>query len=283
VVAVIEMGQARAGENFSVAGRLLPATLRRDLLAIYAYARSVDDIGDEGSLAAPDRLAALAAVDADLDRLFAGEHPRLGFVAGLAGTVAVHRLSREPFADLVAANRQDQHVSSYASWAELRDYCRLSAEPVGRLVLGVVGAATADRVAAADRICTGLQVVEHLQDVGEDARAGRVYLPADDLARFGVATADLTAPTSRRELRGLLAFEGARARDLLESGSMLVSSLRGAPRLAVAGFVAGGLAALDALAGAGWDVLVEQVRPRRSRTMALTASLVARGTAGPRR
>ncbi len=283
MVAVIEMGQARAGENFSVAGRLLPATLRRDLLAIYAYARSVDDIGDEGSLAAPDRLAALAAVDADLDRLFAGEHPRLGFVAGLAGTVAVHRLSREPFADLVAANRQDQHVSSYASWAELRDYCRLSAEPVGRLVLGVVGAATADRVAAADRICTGLQVVEHLQDVGEDARAGRVYLPADDLARFGVATADLTAPTSRRELRGLLAFEGARARDLLESGSMLVSSLRGAPRLAVAGFVAGGLAALDALAGAGWDVLVEQVRPRRSRTMALTASLVARGTAGPRR
>ncbi len=283
MVAVIEMGQARAGENFSVAGRLLPATLRRDLLAIYAYARSVDDIGDEGSLAAPDRLAALAAVDADLDRLFAGEHPRLGFVAGLAGTVAVHRLPREPFADLVAANRQDQHVSSYASWAELRDYCRLSAEPVGRLVLGVVGAATADRVAAADRICTGLQVVEHLQDVGEDARAGRVYLPADDLARFGVATADLTAPTSRRELRGLLAFEGARARDLLESGSMLVSSLRGAPRLAVAGFVAGGLAALDALAGAGWDVLVEQVRPRRSRTMALTASLVARGTAGPRR
>lgn len=283
MVAVIEMGQARAGENFSVAGRLLPATLRRDLLAIYAYARSVDDIGDEGSLAAPDRLAALAAVDADLDRLFAGEHPRLGFVAGLAGTVAVHRLPREPFADLVAANRHDQHVSSYASWAELRDYCRLSAEPVGRLVLGVVGAATADRVAAADRICTGLQVVEHLQDVGEDARAGRVYLPADDLARFGVATADLTAPTSRRELRGLLAFEGARARDLLESGSMLVSSLRGAPRLAVAGFVAGGLAALDALAGAGWDVLVEQVRPRRSRTMALTASLVARGTAGPRR
>ncbi len=283
MVAVIEMGQARAGENFSVAGRLLPATLRRDLLAIYAYARSVDDIGDEGSLAAPDRLAALAAVDADLDRLFAGEHPRLGFVAGLAGTVAVHRLPREPFADLVAANRQDQHVSSYASWAELRDYCRLSAEPVGRLVLGVVGAATADRVAAADRVCTGLQVVEHLQDVGEDARAGRVYLPADDLARFGVATADLTAPTSRRELRGLLAFEGARARDLLESGSMLVSSLRGAPRLAVAGFVAGGLAALDALAGAGWDVLVEQVRPRRSRTMALTASLVARGTAGPRR
>lgn len=283
MVAVIEMGQARAGENFSVAGRLLPATLRRDLLAIYAYARSVDDIGDEGSLAAPDRLAALAAVDADLDRLFAGEHPRLGFVAGLAGTVAVHRLPREPFADLVAANRQDQHVSSYASWAELRDYCRLSAEPVGRLVLGVVGAATADRVAAADRICTGLQVVEHLQDVGEDARAGRVYLPADDLARFGVATADLTAPTSRRELRGLLAFEGARARDLLQSGSMLVSSLRGAPRLAVAGFVAGGLAALDALAGAGWDVLVEQVRPRRSQTMALTASLVARGTAGPRR
>lgn len=283
MVAVIEMGQARAGENFSVAGRLLPATLRRDLLAIYAYARSVDDIGDEGSLAGPDRLAALAAVDADLDRLFAGEHPRLGFVAGLAVTVAAHRLPREPFADLVAANRQDQHVSSYASWAELRDYCRLSAEPVGRLVLGVVGAATADRVAAADRICTGLQVVEHLQDVGEDARAGRVYLPADDLARFGVATADLTAPTSRRELRGLLAFEGARARDLLESGSMLVSSLRGAPRLAVAGFVAGGLAALDALAGAGWDVLVEQVRPRRSRTMALTASLVARGTAGPRR
>ena len=275
------LGQA-AAENFTVAGRWLPGRLRRDLLALYVFARSVDDLGDEGDRPVADRLAALAGVDADLDRLFGGGRPELPFVSGLAQTVAAHHLPREPFADLVAANRQDQHVRSHATWEDLRAYCRLSADPVGRLVLGVVGAVTADRVAASDRICSALQVVEHLQDVGEDARAGRVYLPADDMDRFGVAPADLTAPVCRRELRALLAFEGARARDLLESGSILVATLSGAARLAVAGFVAGGLATLDALGAASWEVLAEPVRPGRLRTAVLTAGVLARGSALPR-
>lgn len=274
------LGQAST-ENFPVASRLLPTPLRRDLRALYVFARSVDDVGDEGPAPAADRLAALAAVEADLDRLFAGDRPQLDFVAGLTATVADHRLPREPFTDLVAANRQDQVVREYATWGQLLDYCRLSADPVGRLVLGVVGAVTADRVAASDRICSALQVIEHLQDVGEDARSGRVYLPAVDRERFGVVAADLTAPVCRRELRALLAFEACRARELLESGSVLVGELGGAPRLAVAGFVAGGLATLDALADAGWEVLAGHVRPRRARIAGLTVRLLARGSALP--
>jgi phytoene synthase len=246
-------------ENFPVATRLVPRAARNHLLAVYAFARLTDDVGDEHP---GDRRAALDWLEGDLRAALAGR-PSHPITARLAQTIAATDLTATPFFDLIAANRRDQAVVRQASWDELLDYCRLSANPVGTAVLAIAGALTPERRALSDRVCSGLQVVEHLQDVGEDAAAGRVYLPADDLERFGVVEADLTAPVASPALRSAVAFELARARELLAAGVPLVRSLGGWPRLAVAGYVAGGLAAADAIEAAGYDVLAAPVRPAR--------------------
>ena len=248
----IDAVMARAGgENFPVALGVLPRRLRGHLKAIYGYARLVDNLGDEYS---GDRSAALDWLEAQIDDLYAGA-PRHPVFVRLAATVHAFDIPRTPFDRLLAANRLDQTKSSYADWDELLGYCELSANPVGQLVLAVLEAATPQRIAASDAVCSGLQVLEHLQDVGEDAAAGRVYLPAEDMARFGCTPADLLAPVAGEPLRELVAFECGRARELLEQGRALVASLRGFGRLAVAGFVAGGLANLDAVEAAGCEVL----------------------------
>ncbi|MDE0162484.1 MAG: squalene synthase HpnC [Acidimicrobiaceae bacterium] len=243
---------ARApSENFPVALRMLPRAVQGHLRAIYGYARLVDTLGDEYP---GDRLAALDWVEAQLDDLFAGAPRHEAFVR-LAPTVERFGLGRDPFDGLLAANRLDQHKTAYADFDELMGYCELSASPVGRLVLAVFEAATPDRLRASDQVCSGLQVLEHLQDVGEDAANGRVYLPADDMERFGVCVEDLGAPAASANLRGLVAYEASRARSMLDQGRGLAASLRGPARLAVAGFVAGGLANLDALEAARYEVL----------------------------
>ena len=248
----LEAVMARAaGENFPVALRLLPRAVRGHLRAIYGYARLVDNLGDEYP---GDRAAALDWVEAQLDDLFAGTPRHEAFVQ-LAPMVARFGLDREPFDHLLAANRLDQHKARYEDFDELLEYCVLSANPVGHLVLAVFEAATPERLVASDEVCSGLQVLEHLQDVAEDAARGRVYLPADDMERFGVTADDLQAPVADAGLRGLVAYEASRARAMLESGRGLVASLKGSARLAVAGFVAGGLAGLDALEAAGFEVL----------------------------
>jgi phytoene synthase len=257
-------------ENFPVASLALPGRARRALRAIYGFARLVDDAGD---LAPGDRLALLDWLEADLQRAFEGEarHPllrRLGLV------VREHGLPREPFLRLIEANRRDQAVTRYASFAELADYCRLSANPVGELVLHVLGAATPERLGRSDAVCTGLQLAEHWQDVGEDLRRGRVYLPEEDMRRFGVAEADLAAARPSTALQRLLAFEVERARDLLAQGPALVASLSGWGQLAVAAYVGGGRAALDAIAGSGYDVLAEAPRAPRAARVAATAAVV---------
>lgn len=261
----------RDAENFPVALRVLPRALRTDLVSVYNVARVIDDLGDE---AAVDRVAALRAFSADLATLWAGGHPAAPVLRALAPTVAARGLPQEPFQRLVEANLVDQRVHRYASYAQLREYCALSAHPVGRLVLAVFGVATPVSGSApdplaelvgelSDRVCTGLQLVEHWQDVGEDRRAGRVYLPAEDLARFGVTEADLDAATASPALCRLLAFETERAAELLHTGAGLLALLHGWARLAVAGYVAGGLAAVDALRRVRGDVLGQQARPRR--------------------
>jgi squalene synthase HpnC len=257
------------GENFPVALRLLPAAARRDLLALYRFARLVDDLGDDPARSPAERSAALAAFEADL-RLAWSDHPRqrpaTPELARLADTVRARALPMQPFLDLVEANRQDQERTRYSTYADLLAYCALSANPVGRLVLGVAGALTPARVAGSDAVCTALQLLEHCQDVGEDlSLRDRVYLPQEDLHAYGVDETQLRAETAGAQLRRLLATQTARARALLAGhGPRLVASLHGWPRLAVAGYVAGGLATADALARAEYDVLGQAVRPSRT-------------------
>jgi squalene synthase HpnC len=246
-------------ENFPVASRVLPRAVRGHLLAIYGFARLVDDTGDE---LPGDRMAALDALEAELDRAYFGTATNPVFVR-LTPTVQQLGLDDAPFRALIEANRVDQVVTRYDTWASLRQYCALSANPVGRLVLAVFGAATPERLAWSDDVCTALQLVEHLQDVGEDFARGRIYLPAEDLARFGASEVDLATSEASGPLRAVIAFEVARARRLFAAAPVLSRSLPGRARAAVAGFAGGGLATLDAIERAHHDVLGVDARPSR--------------------
>jgi squalene synthase HpnC len=269
-----------AGENFPVAPFFLPRAWRTDLMAVYGFARLVDDIGD-GDLApggadarllgvsaqeAEDRLVLLDAFEADLRRVFDGT-PRHPLLRRLQPTVRRRSLNPEPFLGLIAANRQDQLVGRYETYDDLLAYCELSANPVGRLVLAVTGTSTPERIRRSDMICTALQIVEHLQDVAEDLGRDRVYLPAADLKRFHVEEADLAADTAGAPVRALIAYEARRARDLLNEGAPLVGSVHGRLKLLLAGFVAGGRAALHAIAAADYDVLPGPPKPGKVRLL----------------
>jgi squalene synthase HpnC len=263
-------------ENFTVASRLLPAKVRDHLLAFYSYARLVDEIGDSYQ---GDRLAALDALEVQvhqaLDRLDRAHV--LPVVTRVAGSVRELATDPAPLFDLIAANRMDQTVTSYQSFADLLDYCRLSANPVGRLVLAAFRAISPERIAWSDSICTGLQLAEHWQDVAEDAEAGRVYIPEDDLDRFGVDRRELAAgPPSSRALRALMIFEVARARRLLDDGKELIFTLSGSARWAVAGFWAGGQSALDAIARRNFEVLAGTPRASKPRTAVRAIAVLTR-------
>ncbi len=252
-------------ENFPVALRILPAEHRRSLGAVYRYVRLVDDIGDE---APPEQRAGLLdLVDRDLDLLCAGRTPAVPAVRALADLVRDHAIPETPLRKIVQANRQDQELLRYATWDQLLDYCTLSADPVGQLVLHVFDAATPERIQLSDRVCTALQIIEHCQDVAEDFSRGRVYLPAEDLRRFGCIDADLKAATTPTRLRGVVARASDRAGRLLDEGSPLIGELSGWARIAVAGYLAGGRATLAALRADAYDVLSSAIRPRRTRTV----------------
>jgi squalene synthase HpnC len=242
-----------------VASRLLPRQERDHLMAIYGFARLTDDIGDEAD---GDRLALLDWLDDELDLAFRGEaiHP---VFQRLTPMIESLNLTPAPFRALIEANRVDQRVTRYDSFDDLVGYCMLSAAPVGHLVLAVFGASTPERIELSDKICIALQVVEHLQDIGEDARAGRVYLPLDDLKRFDCRTDELLAPSASPALRRVVAHEADRAGALLVEGSPLASTLPWRPRIAIDGFVGGGLAVIDALGAASYDVLAIHCRPTK--------------------
>jgi squalene synthase HpnC len=255
----LEEVMARAGgENFPVASRLLGRHLRDSLLAIYGFARLVDQVGDES---AGDRLALLDWLDSEVDGIYAGRMPGHPALRRMAAVARESRIPAEPLHRLVEANRVDQTVSSYATFDELLAYCALSANPVGHMVLHVFDAATPDRTELSDAICSGLQVAEHLQDVREDLGRGRVYLPQEDLARFGCDEADLATSPSPERARTLMAFEVERARQLFDRGQPLITSLHGRPRLAVTAFAAGGRAALAGIERAGFAIEAQPPRP----------------------
>jgi squalene synthase HpnC len=242
---------AQAGtENFPVASLLLPYRVRSHLLAVYGFARLVDDVGDEFQ---GDRPAMLDQLEADLERAFDGT-PRDPLIAALKPAIAACNLPIDPFQALIEANRRDQVVHRYETFEELLAYCALSANPVGELVLRIFGELTAERLELSNKVCSALQLAEHWQDVCEDRANGRIYLPAEDLRRFGVAAAEIGESPATPSLRRLIAFEVARANALLNEGAPLIRTLRGRTALAVAAFVAGGRAAFTAIARAGYDV-----------------------------
>jgi squalene synthase HpnC len=248
-----------AGENFPVAMRLLPPRFRNDLLAVYRYARYVDNVGDE---AAGDRRRALAEIAAVVQALYRGEAVKDPVVAGLASTVERCRLPADPLLALVQANVMDQDVHSYATFDELLGYCKYSANPVGEIVLHIFDCVSDNGLALSSRICTGLQLIEHWQDVGEDYAVGRIYLPQQDMARYRVKASDLGGVRASPQLRALLAFETDRALAWLNAGAPLAATLSGWPRLAVSGYLAGGRAAAARLRAHGYDPLPTPPKPR---------------------
>ena len=260
-VASDALRQREHGENFPVALRVLPRAVRIDLHRIYAVARTIDDLGDA---AAGDRTAALHDFRTDLHEIWRGGTPRRPVLQALAGTVRTRNLTAEPFDRLIDANLIDQRITRYDTFDDLLGYCRLSADPVGRLVLAVFEQSSPAATALSDRVCRALQLLEHWQDVAEDRRAGRVYLPREDLAAYGVPETDLDRPRASAALRALIAFETERAAGLLDAGPALIAELHGWARVAVAGYVAGGRAVIRSLRRAGWDVLGRSAATRRS-------------------
>jgi len=243
-------------ENFTVATLLVPPRLRQHLANVYTFARWADDLADEAASPAAAN-AALADWREGLDACFAGQ-PRHPVYVALAETIQATGLSREPFADLIDAFAQDQAKTRYATRAELIDYCRRSADPVGRIVLALEGCRDPELVAMSDAICTGLQLVNFWQDITRDRLAGRIYLPGEDMDRHGVDEQLLAAPVAAPEVRALLADLVAWARDSFAAGARLPTLAPRPLRPAIAMFLAGGRAVADALEAANFDPLARR-------------------------
>jgi squalene synthase HpnC len=261
VLDVASISARARGENFPVASLAFPRELRPHIRALYAYARLVDILGDELEGGPEARLAALDELEGEVDAAYAGT-ATWPVLVELQPTIGDFDLPREPFARLIEANRIDQRVSEYETWDDVKRYCVHSADPCGRLVLGVLRRLD-DRqaVGLSDDVCTGLQLVNFVQDVPRDLGLGRIYLPAEDRRRFGVQTVD----EPNEPLRRLLEFEAGRARGLLASGEPLGRRLGGRTGRAVTAFSRGGIAAVDALERANFDVFSQRPKPSRIR------------------
>lgn len=242
-------------ENFTVASRLLPGSLRLDLARVYAYCRFTDDLGDESGSGARARLERWLA---EVGELFEGGMPIHPVLVALRDTVRRHDLKPQPFLNLVQANLQDQDVSSYESWPVLHEYCTLSAAPVGRIVLRLFGLWSPDAERLSDDVCIGLQLANFAQDVSWDNAKGRRYLLGPEVEAGGTA--------------GAVRAHCERARELLASGQELERLARGRLRLQLRLYRLGGLAILDSIERARFET--DRVRPRVS--LAAKAALVLR-------
>lgn len=241
-------------ENFPVASLLLPGRLRRPIELIYAFARSADDFADEGDWTDAQRLAWLDQYAAELDRLESGAAPASPLFEALGPVVARYGLPVQPFRDLLSAFAQDVTKKRYADFAELADYCRRSANPIGRLLLHLFGSADADSIAHSDRICTALQLTNFLQDVPVDFAKGRIYLPLEELRRFGVSEDQIARGDTGGGWRDLMAYQAERARALLDRGAALGRVLPGRVGLELRIIVMGGRRILDKLQAGDGDV-----------------------------
>ena len=238
-------------ENFTVAGRFLPKRLLPHVAAIYAYCRGVDDLGDEAD---GDRLALLDAWEADLEQAYTGT-PTAPHLQALQHTIRAFAIPPEPFRKLITANRMDQTQSRYATFADVLHYCEHSANPVGFLYLLLFGYDDEERRRLSDATCTALQLANFWQDVRRDWDKGRVYLPQEDMERFGYTEKELAEGVCNQAFRDLMAWEVERTQGLFERGLPLVETLEGTARLHVKLFSLGGMRVLDAIRAQGYDVL----------------------------
>jgi 15-cis-phytoene synthase len=259
-------------ENFTVGSWLLPRHLRHHIAAIYAFARTADDLADEGDLEPAERLSRLEAWGGELEACYRGQATHPIFVA-LRHTAERFDLPIDPFRKLLRAFRADVEFTPFDTFDALLDYCRCSADPVGHLILGLFGYRDAERQQLADQICTGLQLANFWQDVAVDAAKGRLYVPREDLVRFGCSTTEVEAGTQNTALRELMKFEVERASAMLKSGLALAALVD--PRLAreVCLFAWGGLAILREIELADYDVFTR--RPTLSRRAKLGLVLQA--------
>ena len=241
-------------ENFPVASILLPARLRQPVGVIYRFARTADDFADEGNLAPAERLARLEEYRDQLRRLEQNQPPQTPLFDALDGVVRAYSLPLQPFSDLLDAFSQDVTQSRYADFAELMEYCRRSADPVGRLMLHLYGAACDQNLSQSDAICSALQLINFWQDVAIDFRKNRIYLPQDEMARFGITEGSIAAADSGGRWPELMRFQTERARAMLQSGAPLARRLPGRIGLELRMIVQGGLRVLEKLDAVRGDV-----------------------------
>jgi squalene synthase HpnC len=262
-------------ENFSVLSWFLPPRLRLHFSSVYAFCRHTDDLGDEGADSPEERLAYLDAWETDLRRCFAaGEQPEHLYLIALRETIQRFNLPEEPFLRLIEANRIDQRACRYRTYADLLRYCEYSANPVGRLVLMLYGYRDAERQRCSDAICTALQLTNFWQDVALDYHERkRIYLPIEDMRRFGYDEPALARGEATPAFRALMAFEVERARTLFHEGMPLLARLGGLSRRAVALFALGGLEVLAAIERRNYDVLSQRPTLSNRRKLWLMARI----------
>jgi squalene synthase HpnC len=241
-------------ENFPVASILMPKRLRKSVAAIYHFARAADDIADEGELSDSERLRQLDEFRAELARIATNETPLIPLFHTLAAAVHQHPLPIQPFRDLLDAFSQDVVKKRYANFDEVLDYCRRSANPVGNLLLHLYEEATPVNIAYSDAICTSLQLINFWQDVARDYAIGRIYLPLDELAQYGVTEAQIAQGTSNEAWRALMKFQVDRARTMMLTGKPLGSILTGRIGLEMRMIIAGGLRILTKLENVQYDM-----------------------------
>jgi squalene synthase HpnC len=251
-------------ENFPVASVLLPARLRPAVEVIYAFARSADDLADEGDASDVERLAALAEYEHGLDQIAAGERPDSALFQKLAVVINSYQLPLQPFRDLLSAFKQDIVTKRYSSFTDLLDYCRRSANPVGTLMLHLYDAADTDNLRASDDICSALQLINFWQDVAIDWQKERIYLPLADLQTFNIAEQQIARQEVDAAWRELMKFEVQRARTMLLAGAPLALRLPGRIGWELRLVVQGGLRILESIEASGYDMF--RHRPKLGKT-----------------
>lgn len=268
-------------ENFPVASILLPSTLRSHFYSIYAFARIADDFADEAQVAGgPDaRLALLARWREMLVDCYGGTATHPVFVA-LGETASKFALPLALFEDLISAFSQDVTKKRYETFAELLDYCRRSANPIGRLVLLLFGYKGQQLCLLSDSVCTGLQLTNHWQDLAIDLARDRVYLPIEDIARFGLAVEELKNPMRRDRVCRLLAFEVARTRSFFDDGERICDAVAGRLALELRAVWLGGVTILDRIERSGYDVFSQRPRITTLDKLRIASLAIARKAAG---